>query len=378
MPDADIIIVGGGPAGLSTAGALKSLGRDAILLDRGDRIGSSWLRRYDRLRLHTVRAYSGLAHFPIPRHLPRYLTKDQYAQYLRNYAEHFALKYIPNTTVRRVAAARDGAAHNLIVETESETWRCRAVVIAVGQYGMPVLPAWPGLKEYEGRVVHSLLFKNGQEFAGQRVLVVGIGNSGAEIAADLAEQGAAYVAISIRTPPSIVPRDFLGTPVQIFGIALSRFPVRLADWIGARLARLALGDLTRYGLQQPAWRPFSAKRVPVIDVGFIKEVKNGRVKVRPTLAHFTRTGVMFEDGQEEAYDVVIAATGFKSGLAELLAVKGLLDEKEIPLRPQGEPTAQPGLFFMGYIETHRGHLYEAELASRRLAKIIENYLSETK
>lgn len=376
MPDVDIIIVGGGPAGLSTAGALKSLGREAVVLDKGDRIGSSWLRRYDRLHLHTVRAFSGLAHFPIPGHFPKYLSKDQFAQYLQDYAEHFELKCIPNTSVRRVAAATDGSAHSLIVETESETWRCRTVVIAIGQYGTPILPTWPGLMEYEGRVVHSVIFKRGQEFAGQRVLVVGIGNSGAEIAADLAEQGAAFVAISIRTPPSIVPRDFLGTPVQVFGIALSRFPTRLADWIGARLARLALGDLTRYGLKRPAWRPFTAKRVPVIDVGFIKEVKNGRVKVRPNLAHFTRTGVMFEDGQEEAYDVVIAATGFKSGLAELLEVKGLLDEKEFPLNPQSQPTAQPGLFFMGYIETHRGHLYEAELASRRLAKVIENYLSE--
>ena len=119
MPDVDIIIVGGGPAGLSTAGALKSLGRDAVVLDKGDRIGSSWLRRYDRLHLHTVRAFSGLAHFPIPGHFPKYLSKDQFAQYLQDYAEHFELKCIPNTSVRRVAAATDGSAHSLIVETES-------------------------------------------------------------------------------------------------------------------------------------------------------------------------------------------------------------------------------------------------------------------
>jgi putative flavoprotein involved in K+ transport len=209
------------------------------------------------------------------------------------------------------------------------------------------------------------------------VLVIGIGNSGAEIATDLAEQGASFVAISIRTPPPIVPRDLLGTPVQVFGILMSRFHPRLADWIGSTLARIALGDLTRYGLKPPAWLPFTAKRIPIIDVGFIKEVKNGRVKVRPNIARFTRTGVTYKDGQEEAFDVVVAATGFTTGLDQSLEVPGVLDAKGFPRYPQGQPTAQSGFFFMGYVESHRGHLYEANLASRRLAKIVEKYLARS-
>jgi cation diffusion facilitator CzcD-associated flavoprotein CzcO len=242
---------------------------------------------------------------------------------------------------------------------------------------VPVLPKWSGFEEYQGHAFHSVIYKTGREYVGQRVLVSGVGNSGAEIAADLAEQGASFVAISIRTPPPIVPRDLLGTPAQVFGILMSRLPPPLADRIGYTLARIAMGDLTRYGLRRPAWLPFTAKRIPIIDVGFIKEVKNGQVKVRPNIARFTRTGVVYEDGQEEAFDVVVAATGFTTGLDQLLEVTGVLDAKGFPRYPQGQPTGCSGLFFMGYVESHRGHLYEANLASRRLAKIVKKYLSSS-
>jgi len=377
MPDAEIVIVGGGPAGLSTAGALKSIGLEAVVLDKDDRIGGSWARRYERLHLHTVRAFSGLAHFPIPGHFPKYIPKDMYAQYLQDYARHFDLNFIPNSPVRKVRAAEAGQAHNLIVETEGGTRRSRVVVIATGQFGAPLLPDWPGLGEYQGHVSHSAGYKTGREYAGQRVLVIGVGNSGAEIAVDLAEQGASFVALSIRTPPPVVPRDLLGVPVQVFGILMSQLPPRLADRIGSTLARIALGDLTRYGIGQPAWLPFTARRIPIIDVGFVKEVRNGRVKVRPDIARFTRTGVVYADGQEEAFDVVIAATGFTTGLDQLLEVPGVLDAQGLPSHPQGEPTASSGLFFMGYFESHRGHLYEANLASRRLAKVVAKYLSSS-
>jgi putative flavoprotein involved in K+ transport len=374
MPDVEIVIVGSGPAGLTTAGALRSIGLEAVVLDQDDRIGSSWARRYERLHLHTVRAFSGLAGFPIPRHYPKYLSKEQYAQYLRAYARHFELNCILSNPVRRVRPAEDGRAQDLTVETEGGTWRSRVVVMATGQFGIPIVPNWPGLKEYRGRVLHSSRYGSGLAFAGERVLVVGAGNSGAEIATDLAEQGASFVAISIRTPPPIVPRDLLGIPAQVFGLLMSRLPARLADSIGSGLARMALGDLTRYGLGKPAWLPFTARRIPVIDVGFVREVRNGRVGVRPDIARFIHTGVVYDDGRQEAFDVVIAATGFRTGLDRLLEVPGLLDANGLPVNPRAV-SPRRGLFFMGYFESHRGHLYEANLASRRLAKFLGRYLS---
>ena len=100
MPDLDILIVGGGAAGLSAAGALRQRGYDPVILDRRAHIGAVWAERYDRLHLHTV--YSSLAHYPLPARYPKYPSKDQYAAYLREYARHFGLKIVAGCGVRQV------------------------------------------------------------------------------------------------------------------------------------------------------------------------------------------------------------------------------------------------------------------------------------
>ena len=248
MPEAEVVIVGGGAAGLMTAGALKKKGVEAVILDKDDRVGGTWARRYQRLHLHTVRAFSGLAHYPIPRHYPKYIPKDMFAQYLQDYAGHFDLEFVGRCPVHK-ARENDGV---WIVESAQGTWRCRVVVIATGHYGTPHLPDWPGMHEYTGSLMRSAEYATGRKYAGKRMLVVGSGNSGSEIAADLAEQGAAFVANSIRTPPPVVPRDVLGTPVQVFGIVMSPLPPRLADRLGHVIARLAMGDLSRYNLKPAA------------------------------------------------------------------------------------------------------------------------------
>jgi putative flavoprotein involved in K+ transport len=378
MPDVEILIVGGGPAGLTTAGALKQIGLEAIILDAGERIGQSWDQRYQRLHLHTVREYSGLAHFPIPRSYPKYLSKDQYADYLCDYVSYFRLNFIPNTRVRRVRQQAGEGRSIWAVDTGEETWTARVVVIAAGQNGQPVVPDWPGFEQYRGMTLHSADYRRGRAFQNQRVLVVGAGNSGAEIAADLAEQGAARVTLSIRTAPPVVPRDFLGTPAQLFGIWMYNLPAALSDRIGSMVSRLAFGDLARFGLPARRWQPFSARRTPVIDVGFVAALKAGKVAIRPGIAAFTSNGVIFQDQRQEEFDAVIFATGFRSGLAELLEPEGLLDERGLPRFPSGATTACQGLYFMGYCDSLRGLLYESNLASRRLARAIKTYLTSVR
>jgi cation diffusion facilitator CzcD-associated flavoprotein CzcO len=211
-------------------------------------------------------------------------------------------------------------------------------------------------------------------YRGKRVLVVGAGNSGTEIATDLAENGAARVALSIRTPPPIVPRDPFGMPVQRTGILLSFLPSAVADRFARLTARLVLGDLTRHGLRTPQWMPYSARRVPVIDVGFVAALKERKVDIRPALARLTATGAVFDDGSTEPFDAIIAATGFSTGLHELLEAKEVLNDSDEPVERSGEPTARPGMFFIGYTHSLRGHLFEANLASRRLARNVERYL----
>lgn len=367
-----IAIVGGGPAGLSAAGALKKAGATSIVFDRDGIVGSSWLRRYDRLHLHTVRAFSSLAHLPIPRSYPKYLSRDMYAAYLQTYAKRLGINVVHNCDVESVESTGrlDGDAPRFILKTSAGDHSAQTVIVATGMFGEPVIPKFPGFEAFTGVTIHSSRYKGGSDYAGKRVLVVGMGNTGAEIAADLAEQGAQCVAISIRAAPPVVPRDFLGVPVQLFGISLSRVPPRIADQIGRTLARVAAGDLTRYGLPPPQWLPFSAKRIPVIDVGFVARMKSGEVSVRPTIARFTNDGVTFTDGRTEAFDAVILATGYRTALESLLNVSGVLDDHGFPKNGCGEKTAVPGLYFMGFIESHRGLLFEIAIASRRLARAI--------
>jgi putative flavoprotein involved in K+ transport len=256
-------------------------------------------------------------------------------------------------------------------------WEGRVVVVATGQYREPIVPSWPGRDIYAGQLAHSSAYSNAAPYIGRRVLVVGAGNSGAEIATDLCENGAAYVAVSIRTPPPIVPRDPFGLPVQRTSIVLSALPPAIANRIGWATARLALGDLTRYGLPKGEFAPYTTKRIPLIDVGFVDAVKRRRVAVKAALERLTQIGAVFAGGTSEPFDAIIAATGFTTGLESLLDVPDILNEQGEPRSVSGEATAHPGLYFVGYTHSLRGHLFEANRASRRLARNVARYLMAT-
>ena len=376
MPESTVVVVGGGASGLSAAGALARRGIKAVVLEEDKELGGTWARRYDRLHLHTVRGFSGLAHYSIPRRYSKYLSRDEFVDYLGEYARHFDLSVVTGCPVQRVRVESERPSTWTAVTARGD-WHCRAIVIATGQYRVPILPKWGGRETYRGDLVHSSRYTSGLPYRGKRVLVVGAGNSGTEIATDLAESGAARVALSIRTPPPIVPRDPFGMPVQRTGILLSFLPSAVADRFARLTARLVLGDLTRHGLRTPEWMPYSARRVPVIDVGFVGALKERKVEIRPALARLSATGAVFDDGSTEPFDAIIAATGFSTGLHELLEAKEVLNDSDEPVERSGEPTARPGMFFIGYTHSLRGHLFEANLASRRLARNVERYLQRT-
>src|SRR5262245_50188181 len=156
-----VVIVGGGAAGLSTGAALARLGVDALILDRDDRVGGSWARRYDRLHLHTIRRFSGLAHDRIPARYPRYLSKDDYAAYLADYARRFDLRVALGETVDAIGRRADGAWE---VRTSARKLAAEVVVVATGHYAEPSIPPWEGLSDFRGRLVHSSEYRSGREF----------------------------------------------------------------------------------------------------------------------------------------------------------------------------------------------------------------------
>ncbi|MEO8580293.1 MAG: NAD(P)/FAD-dependent oxidoreductase [Gemmatimonadales bacterium] len=368
MSRADVIVVGAGASGLAVAATLKRRGRDPVVLEGAGSVGATWAARYERLHLHTVRRFSGLPFYGMPRSYPRYVPKDQYAAYLRNYAGRMGLTINLGERVKRIRPEGQGTAW--VVETDRETWTARAVILATGRHNAPRLPRWAGMEDFIGRVIHSHEYSSGREFAGKRVLVIGIGNSGAEIAADLVEQGAARVAVSVRSTPPITSREIAGIPVQLLGMVLMPFPARVVDRLGALLRRIGNGDLSKYGLGKEEWGPFTARRPPVIDVGFLDLLKAGRIDVLPNVLKFTRAGVVVADGVEHEFDGVVAATGYTTGLDKLLEAPRALDERAYP-RADG---AYPGLYFAGYSETPRGQLFESSRGAHKLAATVDGYL----
>lgn len=363
----EIAIVGAGASGLAAGAALKELGHEPVLFERDRRVGERWANRYDRLHLHTVRRFSGLPFHAVPRDRGRYVSKDAFAAYLRDYADRLGLDVRLGTSVSSV---RPG----WFVETAGETYRADAVVVATGRYNEPFTPDWPGKSAYVRTLIHSVEYRSGRAFAGQRVLVVGLGNTGAEIAADLVEQGAERVAVAVRTPPPVVRRELLGVPVQLFGIVLSPFPPGPVDRLGAVLRRIGTGDLRPYGIGAAAWGPFKARRPAVIDVGFLEQLKAGRVYVRGDVDRLTETGVVFAGGAEEPFDAIIAATGFRPGLERFLDVPDAVDGRGDPRRSGDGSSGYPGLFFGGYTETVRGQLLEAKREAPKLARAVSRYV----
>src|SRR5262249_36470269 len=179
--ETEVVIIGAGAAGLATAACLARLGVQSIVLEASNEVGHAWASSYDALHLHTVRRYSGLPLQPMPRSYPRYASRDQVVAYLHDYAAQQHIAVMTNQTVRNVTPTATGWR----VTTDADAFTCPIVVAASGVAANPYLPRYPEMETYTGVLLHSCAYRNARPFVGRRVLVVGAGNSGAEIALDL-------------------------------------------------------------------------------------------------------------------------------------------------------------------------------------------------
>lgn len=362
-----VVIVGAGPAGLAVAALLTRARVPYTLLDKADSVGSAWRSHYDRLRLHTPRWRSHLPELDMPRSYPRYPSRQQVVEYLDGYARYFNIQPRLNEKVTR--ARREGQRWH--VSTDKGEYTGRALVVASGYNEIPVSPEWPGKNKFSGTIMHSSAYRNGSAFKGKRVLVVGLGNSGGEIAIDLHEHGARPT-LAVRSPVNVIPREILGFSYLDLGIAQQHLPAKLADTLNNAASTLLLGDLTRYGLKKPAIGPVAQVRqtghVPLIDVGTVKLVKSGDIQIRPGIQHFTPSGVQFTDGRQEDFDAVVLATGFTPG------VKTWLEAPETVLnnlkQHSGKPTPERGLYFCGYYVSPTGMLREIGREAHRIVQDI--------
>lgn len=364
----DAVIIGAGPAGLACAATLSRRGLKATVLEKDASIAPVWRRHYDRLHLHTDRNHSALPGLPMPRSYPRYPARAQVVDYLERYAAHFGLQPVFHADVQRVLRA--GAIWH--VETTDAGYRAAMVVVATGWADAPYLPQWPGMADYCGEVLHSSVYRNPAAFAGQRVLVVGFGNSGGEIALDLAE-ATVNVTLSVRGPVKILPRDLLGLPLLTWAVGQRWLPPRVADFINAPMIRLAVGSLRGTGLSEAHKGPrrmiAEDRRVPLLDVGTLARIRDGSIAVRGGIDHFSGNVVVFADQSAEPFEAVILATGFRPDLRPLLPqAPELFDHHGLP-RVTGGETTQPGLFFCGQTVVPTGQLREIGIEAERIARL---------
>jgi cation diffusion facilitator CzcD-associated flavoprotein CzcO len=346
------LIIGAGPAGLAVAGRLRQAGLDFVMIEKSDRVGDSWHRHYERLHLHTVKELSHLPGLEFPDHYPRYVPRQELADYYADYADMFSIEPL----FGEEAVSIEPSEGRWLTRTRAGSeFVSDSVVIATGLNQAPFDPGYTGAESFTGRLVHSREYRNAIPFLGDRVLVVGMGNTGAEIALDLSE-GGVDTTISVRGPVNIVPRDVLGRPTQLTARMLTRLPTDVGDRIGMMLRRMTVGDLTPYGIATPEIAPLAQLRergkTPVIDIGTVEAIKKGRISVRPAIDHLDGDRVVFADGRDDRYDTVILATGYRPLLEALLVdAEGVLDEKGLPRRMTGEGR-HDGLFFVGF-DNHR-------------------------
>ena len=318
MTQTEYLIIGAGPAGLAAAAVLTKCQKDFVLLEKESEIASSWKNHYDRVHLHTPKSSSHLPYSKFPRSYPRYPSKNQFIEYLEGYAKKFDI--IPNLeqTVQNIHEQNG----KWIVETDKQKFLSSNLIVAAGMNHIPYLPEPSIFENFSRKKIHSRDYKSPNEFFEQKVLVVGMGNSGSEIALDLAENGI-DVAISTNKPINIFPRDTMGISSVTLSIWMKHLPAKWVDASSKLLHRSKFKKLADKGLnfrdEGPRTQVENTGKTPVIDIGTAQLIIDDIIKVYPKISNTIGSLVKFESNEEQLFDAIIFATGYKPALEFLPA-----------------------------------------------------------
>ncbi|TVU22949.1 hypothetical protein EJB05_32671, partial [Eragrostis curvula] len=362
------VIVGAGPGGLAVAACLAAQGVTTYaLLERYECVASLWRHRtYHRLKLHLPKRFCELPMMPFPESFPTYPTREQFLDYLEDYALTYSIRpmfrqnvvsaeydgeYWIVRTKEVITAAIDG--EEAVLSSTTTEYRSKWLVVATGENAEPVVPDIDGIDTFKGQVMHSSDYRTGEGFEGKKVLVVGCGNS-----------------------VHVLPREIIG--YSTFGLSallLRWLPIHVVDRIILLLSRLVLGDTARLGIPRPSVGPMELKKVsgktPVLDVGTIDKIKSGDIRVLPGIQSFQEHGVEFIDGKIVDFDVVILATGYKSNVPFWLKDNGFFSEKNGFPRKPNEWKGQNGLYAIGF--SRRGLLGVSMDATKIADDIVQCY-----
>jgi putative flavoprotein involved in K+ transport len=312
----DLVIIGAGQAGLAAGRRAKAKGLEFEIVEAASQAGGSWPCYYDSLTLFSPARYSRLPDLEFPGDPERYPKRDEVVGYMRDYARHFDLPILVDFQVTRVEALARSSGYAVMAK-DGRQREARAVLVASGGFGTPKTPRIDGEDAFQGQRLHSRDYRRPEPYAGQRVVVVGAGNSAVQIAVELAK--VAKVSLATRGPVKLVPQRLLGKDIHFW-----------LKWTGLDNVSLP-GDPT----------------APVVDDGrYRRALRSGQPDQRRMFSRFTTSGVVWTDGVEEPVDAVIFATGFSPTL-DFLQGTGALDARGWPIHRRGVSLPCPGLFFVG-------------------------------
>ncbi len=364
-----VVIVGAGGAGLACAALLKKGGVDSVILESASNVASRWRSHYDRLHLHTNRGNSTLPGLKYPKGTPKYPSRDQVVSYMEDYSTQMGLKQIFNQKV-------------ISIEKNSDSWHIRAengefnsefVIVCTGKANEPQMASNPGQDTFIGDIMHSADYKNGKAYKNKNVLVVGFGNSACEIAIDLYEHGATP-SLSVRSAVNVVPRDILGIPVLQIGIIQGGLPPRISDTLNKPLLKFLIGDIEKYGLRKLPYGPreqiISHGRIPLLDIGTMKLIKNGSIRIFGDIDHIDENTVHFEKQASSDFDAIIFATGYRSGIEKIVSLNPeRLEDIRKPIAKR-KMEGNDNIYFCGYYISPTGMLREINIESKAIVRNI--------
>ena len=370
-----VIVVGAGLSGLACAEALARRNIPVRILEAKGRVAEPWRARHPQLRLNVHRHFAQLPGRPMPKTDGTYVRRDTVVRYLEAYAAALPVDIDYGVKVLSVHCSQDGWE----IETTQGSLHCAHLVFATGRDRVPHIPDWPGSNSFQGEIIHAAHLGDVTRFNGKRVLVVGAGNSGGDVLNHLAKHAAVEVSVSIRYGPAVVPARVFGFPLHRAANLFAAMPLWLVDPAFRLTQRLFLGNLRRYGVtSHPMGGGTRLAREGVafaIDDGFVSAIKSGHFVVHRDIAKFERDTVLFSDGRSVQPEVVIAATGYGTGLDTLVGHLRVLDDRGLPHCPAGEEDpSNPGLWFTGYRAVFQGYFHAAGIAGDKIADAIKTDL----
>jgi putative flavoprotein involved in K+ transport len=333
----DTVVIGGGQSGLASGYHLQKAGLSFIILEASEQPAGSWPHYYDSLRVFSPAAFSSLPGMPFPGGMNHYPTRDEVIRYLLDYARRFALPVQTSTEVTGVHKTADG----FVIESNRGSFHARSVIAATGAFSRPHIPDLPGLKQFRGQVIHSARYLRPDAFVGQRIVVVGGGNSGVQIAVELAQ--VAEVSITTREPLMFARQRPLGQDVHFWWWLTGTDRVLPPPRIGGP---------------------------NVLDTGrYRAAIQSGKPDWRPFFTRLTEAGIEWADGRAERVDTVLMATGFLPNLDYLRGLDALCPDGR-PQHQGGVSSTVPGLAYVGLRNQRALHSATLRGAGRDAAYVI--------